>query len=62
MCYGPVVPDGYGCCYNPRPDDILFACSSFNNCPETCSKAFADTLRKSLCIMKTLADKYRKKN
>ena len=17
MCYGPVVPDGYGCCYNP---------------------------------------------
>ncbi|XP_015112385.1 carnitine O-acetyltransferase [Diachasma alloeum] len=52
MCYGPVVEDGYGCCYNPRADEIFFACSSFNTCKETCTKKFADTLRQVLCDMK----------
>ncbi|XP_058805057.1 carnitine O-acetyltransferase-like isoform X2 [Phymastichus coffea] len=56
MCYGPVVPDGYGCCYNPRTDNILFACSSFKSCSTTSSKNFADTLKQSLCIMKKLAE------
>ncbi len=26
-CYGPVVPDGYGVCYNPRPGHVLFCVS-----------------------------------
>ncbi|XP_016111094.1 choline O-acetyltransferase-like [Sinocyclocheilus grahami] len=26
-CYGPVVPDGYGVCYNPRPAHVLFCVS-----------------------------------
>ncbi|XP_015186144.1 PREDICTED: carnitine O-acetyltransferase-like isoform X2 [Polistes dominula] len=55
MCYGPVVPDGYGCCYNPRSDDILFACSSFNSCKETNTKEFAETLRQALCRMRNLS-------
>ncbi|XP_063984221.1 carnitine O-acetyltransferase-like isoform X2 [Diachasmimorpha longicaudata] len=55
MCYGPVVEDGYGCCYNPRPDEIFFACSSFNSCKETCTKKFADMLRQALCDMKNVA-------
>lgn len=54
MCYGPVVPDGYGCCYNPRSDDILFACSSYKNCKETNSKEFANVLRETLCQMRNL--------
>lgn len=56
MCYGPVVPDGYGCCYNPRPDDILIACSSFKACPGTSTNNFAETLRQSLNSMKKLAE------
>ncbi|XP_043487685.1 carnitine O-acetyltransferase-like isoform X2 [Polistes fuscatus] len=55
MCYGPVVPDGYGCCYNPRSDDILFACSSFNSCKETDTKKFAEILRQTLCRMRNLS-------
>lgn len=55
MCYGPVVPDGYGCCYNPRPEDIFFSCSSFNSCNQTSSKNFAKTLQKMLCKMLELA-------
>ncbi|KAK2581333.1 hypothetical protein KPH14_008106 [Odynerus spinipes] len=55
MCYGPVVPDGYGCCYNPRTDDILFACSSYKSCKETSSKAFADTLKEMLRRMRSIA-------
>lgn len=56
MCYGPVVPEGYGCCYNPRKSDILFACSSFKDSPETCTKAFAETLQISLREMKKIAE------
>ncbi|XP_051166861.1 carnitine O-acetyltransferase-like [Leptopilina boulardi] len=55
MCYGPVTPNGYGCCYNPRKDDILFACSSMNDSPETCTKSFAETLQDSLRLMKKIA-------
>ncbi|XP_011299476.1 carnitine O-acetyltransferase-like [Fopius arisanus] len=55
MCYGPVVEDGYGCCYNPRADEIFFACSSFNSCCETRTKEFADTLRQVLCDMKDIS-------
>ncbi|OXU29095.1 hypothetical protein TSAR_004262 [Trichomalopsis sarcophagae] len=56
MCYGPVVRNGYGCCYNPRPNDILFGCSSFAGCTETSTKSFANTLKESLHNMKKLAE------
>ena len=48
MCYGPVVPNGYGCCYNPKPLYILFVISSFKSCNMTNSKEFSDMLEKSL--------------
>ncbi|XP_018051883.1 PREDICTED: carnitine O-acetyltransferase isoform X2 [Atta colombica] len=54
MCYGPVVPDGYGCCYNPRPKDILFACSSFKSCNETNTRDFACVLQQTLCDMRDI--------
>lgn len=27
--YGPLSPEGYGCCYNPRPNQIDFMITSF---------------------------------
>ncbi|EZA62422.1 Carnitine O-acetyltransferase [Ooceraea biroi] len=54
MCYGPVVPDGYGCCYNPRPKDILFACSSFKSCGRTSTRDFARVLQQTLCDMRAI--------
>lgn len=51
MCYGPVVEDGYGICYNPRDDDMLFAVSSFSSCKETCSDGMAKSLSDSLADM-----------
>lgn len=40
MCYGPLVQNGYGCCYNPRENDMIFAISCFNSSTETSSKKF----------------------
>ncbi|KAG5317563.1 CACP acetyltransferase, partial [Pseudoatta argentina] len=54
MCYGPVVPDGYGCCYNPRSKDILFACSSFKSCNETNTRNFAYVLQQTLSDMRDI--------
>ncbi|XP_020281994.1 carnitine O-acetyltransferase-like [Pseudomyrmex gracilis] len=56
LCYGPVVPDGYGCCYNPRPKDISFACSSFRSCEETDTKDFARVLQQMLCDMRDIGN------
>lgn len=50
-CYGPVVPDGYGACYNPQPESILFCVSSFHSCPETSSAKFAKAVEESLAEM-----------
>ncbi|ELK35237.1 Choline O-acetyltransferase [Myotis davidii] len=50
-CYGPVVPDGYGACYNPQPESILFCISSFHSCPETSSTKFAKAVEDSLAEM-----------
>ena len=52
--YGPVVPDGYGCSYNPRQDSIVFCISSFFSSDETSSKFFAVSLQESLLQMKKL--------
>ncbi|XP_046833806.1 carnitine O-acetyltransferase-like isoform X2 [Vespa crabro] len=56
MCYGPVVPDGYGCCYNPRENDILFGCSSFKSSKETDATRFAIALKEALCRMRNLCN------
>uniref|UniRef100_A0A2K6F541 Choline O-acetyltransferase n=3 Tax=Propithecus coquereli TaxID=379532 RepID=A0A2K6F541_PROCO len=53
-CYGPVVSNGYGACYNPQPETILFCISSFHSCKETSSTKFAKAVQESLADMKDL--------
>lgn len=52
--YGAVVPDGYGCSYNPCKERIVFSISSFHDCPQTSSSRFAKTLEESLEEMRQL--------
>lgn len=51
MCYGPLVMDGYGCCYNPRDNDMNFAISSMVSNRETSSDKFHEALETSLMDM-----------
>ncbi|XP_048027235.1 choline O-acetyltransferase-like isoform X2 [Megalobrama amblycephala] len=57
-CYGPVVPNGYGVCYNPQPDRILFCVSSFRESKETCSGLFVRALDEGLQDMMRLCRKH----
>jgi len=43
-----VVEDGYGVCYNPQENQILFAVSSFRRCPDTDSLLYGKKLMESL--------------
>ncbi|XP_070531659.1 carnitine O-acetyltransferase-like isoform X1 [Ptychodera flava] len=54
MCFGPVVPDGYGVCYNPRETHINFVLSAFNTSPETDAQKLAISLAASLMEMQQL--------
>ncbi len=56
MCYGPVVPNGYGVCYNPQPNEIIVAVTSFNSCGETRSDYFASVLEGAFVQMRELCD------
>ncbi|XP_041825150.1 carnitine O-acetyltransferase-like [Melanotaenia boesemani] len=56
MCFGPVVPNGYGVCYNPMNDHINFAVSSFNSCKETNAGLLAQAVEDALLDMRTLLD------
>ncbi|XP_023224274.1 choline O-acetyltransferase-like [Centruroides sculpturatus] len=53
--YGPVVPDGYGCSYNPQENRIVFCISSFKNA-STDSEKFAQNLHVSLIELKELCE------
>ncbi|XP_068807328.1 choline O-acetyltransferase [Struthio camelus] len=57
-CYGPVVPNGYGACYNPQPEHILFCISSFKDCKETSSDTFAKAVEESLLEIRDLCSKH----
>ena len=57
MCYGPVVPDGYGVCYNPHSDYIVAVVTSFKSHSETRSDYFAFTLESSFLQMYELCFK-----
>ncbi|XP_037958104.1 carnitine O-acetyltransferase isoform X2 [Teleopsis dalmanni] len=48
MCYGPTTDNGYGCCYNPRDDDLILACSAWRNNKETNVDEFVKALVLSL--------------
>ncbi|XP_049688797.1 carnitine O-acetyltransferase isoform X2 [Accipiter gentilis] len=54
MCFGPVVPDGYGICYNPMDEHINFAISAFNSCADTNAARMAHYLEKALLDMRIL--------
>lgn len=56
MCFGPVVSNGYGVCYNPMNDHINFAVSSFNTCEETSAARLAKAVEDALLDMKTLLE------
>nr|XP_019944776.1 PREDICTED: choline O-acetyltransferase [Paralichthys olivaceus] len=56
-CYGPVVPNGYGACYNPQSDHIIFSVSSFHESPQTCSAEFVKCLVQGLLDMRDLCNK-----
>jgi hypothetical protein len=58
MCYGPVVPNGYGCSYNPKPGYILFVISAWKSCESTNTRWFAESLEKSLDEMFDLCSQF----
>ncbi|MBN3278040.1 CACP acetyltransferase, partial [Polyodon spathula] len=54
MCFGPVVPDGYGVCYNPMAEHINFSVSAFNSCAETNAARLCHFLEEALVDMRDL--------
>lgn len=54
MGYGPVTPKGYGCSYNPHPDEIVFCVSSFYSADNTSASRYAKSLQDSLDMMRKL--------
>uniref|UniRef100_A0A8C8M5K8 Choline/carnitine acyltransferase domain-containing protein n=1 Tax=Oncorhynchus tshawytscha TaxID=74940 RepID=A0A8C8M5K8_ONCTS len=56
MCFGPLVPDGYGVCYNPMADHINIAITAFNSCEETHAANFGRAMKKALRDMRSLLE------
>lgn len=56
MCFGPVVPDGYGVCYNPMDEHINIAITAFNSCEETNAAKFAHCVKDALLDMGALLE------
>ncbi|KAL1460103.1 hypothetical protein WDU94_012041 [Cyamophila willieti] len=56
MGYGPVVPDGYGCSYNPKDASIVFCISAFKSCLNTSTAKFATSLDETLMAIKNLIE------
>uniref|UniRef100_A0A3Q2E176 Carnitine O-acetyltransferase n=1 Tax=Cyprinodon variegatus TaxID=28743 RepID=A0A3Q2E176_CYPVA len=56
MCFGPMVPDGYGVCYNPMDEHINIAITAFNSCEETNAANFAQAVKKALLDMRVLLE------
>ncbi|KAL4704063.1 hypothetical protein ACJJTC_001985 [Scirpophaga incertulas] len=48
MCYGPLVPNGYATCYNPRDNDVNFATSAFSDNAESDCDMYRAALEQSL--------------
>ncbi|XP_034025660.1 carnitine O-acetyltransferase-like isoform X2 [Thalassophryne amazonica] len=56
MCLGPLVPDGYGVCYNPMDEHINIAITAFNSCEETNAAQFAQSVEDALLDMRALLE------
>lgn len=57
LCFGPVVPDGYGLCYNPQKDRVHFTVTAYQSCPETDSDKFAAELKRSFLDMQAVLER-----
>ncbi|KAI6661345.1 Carnitine O-acetyltransferase [Oopsacas minuta] len=51
LCFGPVVPDGYGVCYNPRENEFRICVSTFRSCPTTSTAGMIKCIEESLMQM-----------
>ncbi|XP_061624734.1 carnitine O-acetyltransferase-like isoform X2 [Phyllopteryx taeniolatus] len=56
MSFGPMVPDGYGVCYNPMDEHINIAITAFNSCEETNAAKYANTVNDALLDMRALLE------
>lgn len=56
-CYGPVVSNGYGVCYNPQSDHIIFCVSSFWENTATSSAVFVKVLNEALLEIRDLCNR-----
>jgi len=56
MAFGPALSQGYGICYNPKPDKLLFSVSSYDH-PNYEASRFAKELSNSMRYMKDLFSK-----
>ncbi|KAM6897401.1 choline O-acetyltransferase b [Xenentodon cancila] len=56
-CYGPVVPNGYGACYNPQSGHIIFCVSSFWEKTKTSSAVFVTALNEGLLEIRDLCNR-----
>ncbi|KAM9743733.1 carnitine O-acetyltransferase [Menidia menidia] len=56
MCFGPMVPDGYGVCYNPMDEHINIAITAFNSCEETNAANFSQNVEDALLDMRALLE------
>ena len=54
LCFGAVVPEGYGVCYCPQDHRTVFIVSSFRSCPETDSQVFGAKLMESMREMQAV--------
>ncbi|XP_036321459.1 carnitine O-acetyltransferase isoform X2 [Rhagoletis pomonella] len=60
MVYGPAADDGYACCYNPRENDIILACTCWRDNHTSNVDTFVCTLREALLEMQQLLVGYGK--
>lgn len=56
MCFGPMVPDGYGVCYNPMAEHINISITAFNSCEETNAAKFSRAVEKALLDLRDLLE------
>ncbi|XP_039951311.1 carnitine O-acetyltransferase isoform X1 [Bactrocera tryoni] len=54
MSYGPAADDGYACCYNPRENDMILACTCWRNNHVTDVDTFTCVLREVLLEMQSI--------
>ncbi|KAK2174837.1 hypothetical protein NP493_772g02027 [Ridgeia piscesae] len=48
LCFGAVVNDGYGFCYNPMADHMNFSVSAWRSCSETSAARFEESITTAL--------------